>query len=159
SRCHQWRFASPRRAMIITSALANYAVKVRRTFIKARSRTIGASEIGQCMRRLFYLKTEGDPTRGAQRNSDHVDGWGNPTRGTIFEQHYWEPALRATYGSRLRFAGKMQRTFIKDYLSATPDGLITNLDDDVLAPLGIASIGGDHALLIECKNVHPNTRL
>jgi len=145
--------------MIITLALAGYAPKVRRTFAAARGRTIGASEIGQCMRRLLYLKNEGDPIRGAQRNPDHVDGWGNPTRGTIFEIHYWEPALRAVYGSRLRFAGKMQRTFIKNHLSATPDGLLTELPDNVLAPFGIANIGGDRSLIVECKSVHPNTRL
>src|SRR5262245_2188384 len=94
-----------------------------------------------------------------QRNPNYVEGWGNPTRGSIFEKYYWEPALRAAYGNRLRFAGKAQKTFIQGFLSATPDGLITGLADDVLAPLGVASIDGDGSLVVECKSVHPNTRL
>jgi hypothetical protein len=143
---------------VIAAALAGHAAAVRRKFA-GRHRTIGASEIGQCMRRLFYLKTEDDPARGAQRNPDHVEGWGNPTRGTVFEQHFWEPALRAAYGHRLRFAGKAQRTFTRGFLSATPDGLLTKLADDALAPLGVTSIGGDHSLVVECKSVHPFTRL
>src|SRR5262245_49794632 len=100
--------------MIITLALAGYAPKVRRTFAAARGRTIGASEIGQCMRRLLYLKNEGDPIRGAQRNPDHVDGWGNPTRGpfskfTIGNRPYARSTV-AAYASLARCSGRSSRT-------------------------------------------------
>jgi len=143
---------------IITVALAAYASKARRIFV-GREQTIGASEIGRCARQLFYRKNKGDPVRGAPRNPDFVEGWGNPTRGTVFEASYWAPALRATYGWHLRFAGDKQRTFVKEYLSATPDGLLIDLADDVLSPLGIESLGGDRSLVIEAKSIHPFTRL
>lgn len=139
--------------MIIAAALANHAAAVRRKFV-GRHRTIGASEVGQCMRRLSYLKTEHDPVRGTQHNPDYVEGWGNPTRGSIFEAHYWEPALRAVYGARLCFAGKAQKTFTKGFLSATPDGLITGFDDNALAPLGVAVRGGSNGYrLISTREV------
>jgi hypothetical protein len=145
--------------MIITTALAIYASAIRRNNFTARVQTIGSSEVGRCARALYFLKNEDDPIHGTPRNPDFVEGWGAPIRGTVFEEHYWEPALRAAYGERLRFAGKEQETFIKDFLSATPDGLLVDLDDDALAPLGVKNLGGDRSLLLECKSVHPNTRL
>ena len=132
--------------MIIAAALAQHAHAVRRKFA-GRHRTIGASEVGQCMRRLLYLKTEGDPVRGAQRNPDYVEGWGNPTRGSIFEAHFWEPALRRRYGNRLRFAGKAQKTFVKGFLSATPDGLITGLHEPRASHLDLLEASAGKELL------------
>jgi hypothetical protein len=144
---------------IIAAALAVYACTMERAF-EARSQTIGASEIGRCARQLYYAKNEGDPARGARRNPDHADQWrGAAARGTIFERHFWGPALHAAYGDRLLFAGEQQQTFVQGFLSATPDGLLVGLADDALAYLGVASLGGDRSILLECKSVHPNTRL
>jgi hypothetical protein len=77
----------------------------------------------------------------------------------VFESLFWEPALRAAYGRRLKYAGRYQRTFKKEYLSATPDGLLVGLADDALMPFGIESLSGDRSLLIECKTIHcyPNS--
>src|SRR5262245_50540340 len=144
---------------IVAAALAAYARTVERAF-EARSQTIGASEIGGCARQLFYLKNEGDPARGARRNPDYADQWrGAAARGAMFERHFWVPAMRAAYGDRLLFAGEQQQTFVQGFLSATPDGLLVGLADDALAYLGIASLGGDRSVLLECKSVDPRTRL
>src|SRR4051794_13024279 len=143
---------------MIAEALEAYASATTRTF-EGREHTIGASEIGQCARKLFWIKNEGDPVHAALRNPDYVDGWGAQMRGSVFENHFWLPALRARYGERLKYAGPEQRTLISDFLSATPDGLLIGQPANALAPLGIPDLGGDHSLVIECKTSDPRVRL
>ena len=60
----------------------------------------------------------------SQRDEGFVDTWGARARGTVFEDRFWVPAMRAPFGKRLKYAGRYQRTFSKDFLTATPDGLI-----------------------------------
>ena len=45
---------------MIAEALAAYADATARVF-EGREQTIGASEVGQCARKLFWIKNEGDP--------------------------------------------------------------------------------------------------
>ena len=142
----------------IAAALATHAAASARAF-EERAQTVGASEIGRCARQVFYAKSEGDSDFGAPRNPDYVDGWGAKTRGTVFEKHFWVPALRARYGDRLLFAGSAQETFVKGFLSGTPDGLITAFERDGLAHLGVPDIGGDGSLLLECKTVDPRIKI
>lgn len=142
---------------MIKQALSAYAASSARIFAD-RSQTVGASEVGQCARKVFYIKNEGDAVYGAARDTEYEDGWGARARGTIYENHWWEPALRATYGENLHFAGADQQTFALGFLSATPDGLIAGLRRDVLAPLGIPNIGSD-CILTECKTADPRTNL
>jgi hypothetical protein len=88
----------------IGTALAAHAAAGARAF-EGRAQVVGASEIGLCARQVFYAKNEDDSDFGAPRNPDYVDGWGAKTRGTIFEEHFWVPALRARYDDRLLFTG------------------------------------------------------
>jgi hypothetical protein len=106
---------------MIAEALAAYADATLR-FFEGREHTIGASEIGQCARKLFWTKNGGDPVCGAPRDPDYVDRWGSRVRGTMFEDHFWLPALRTRYGNSLKYAGSEQRTLVSGFLSATPDG-------------------------------------
>ena len=92
-----------------------------------RSNTLGASEVGQCARKIFWLKSENDSAHRVDRDPDYTETWGARMRGTVFEDKFWEPALRARFGERLLFAGKDQKTFVSDFLSATPDGMIIDL--------------------------------
>lgn len=142
----------------ITMALTEYALTLERPF-EARGQTVGASEIGRCSRQVYYSKHEGDPDFGAPRNADYVDGWGAKKRGAIFENHFWVPALRARYGERLLFAGDAQQTFIKAFLSGTPDGLVVEFERDGLAHLGVPDIAGDGSLLVECKTIDPRIKV
>src|ERR1700761_6997463 len=64
---------------------------IRRTF-EGREHTIGASEIGQCARKLFWTKNQEAPVRGACRNPAYFDSWGSRVRGSTFEDHFWLPA-------------------------------------------------------------------
>lgn len=131
---------------MIKEALAEYATSIRRVFDHDRDTTVGASEIGQCARRTWYVKHGAAADPGA---------WGANMRGTIMENHFWEPALRKKYGKDLHFSGSDQRTIEKGWLSATPDGLITGLPRDALSYLQVKDIGAGRCVLVECKSIDP----
>jgi hypothetical protein len=137
---------------MISKALAAYANALR-TPDERRASTVGASEIGQCSRKTFYLKRGGerDPERG-------LDGWGAALRGNVMERAFWLPALRARFGDKLKFAGDEQRQFKSGFISATPDALLIDAPADILAPLGVPDIGAD-CLLLENKSVDPRVKL
>ncbi len=52
--------------MIVKDALAAFAVATARVF-EDRTQTVGASEVGQCARKTFWIKMEGDALYGAPR--------------------------------------------------------------------------------------------
>lgn len=143
---------------MIADVLTTYAESNARVF-KAREQTVGASDVGQCARKIFWLKNECDPVYGTARDPDFRDGWGARMRGTVFENYFWEPALRACFGKALLYAGSEQQTLVNEFLSATPDALLTGLPRDALAVLGVADIGGDRSLVVECKTADPRTNL
>jgi hypothetical protein len=144
---------------MIAEALADYAKATARTFTADRAQTVGASECGQCARKIFWIKNEGDPKDGTERDLDYLDTWGARTRGSVFETHFWEPALRAKYGDNLLLAGAQQRTLVSAFLSATPDGLLINQPRDALAALGVPDLGEDGCFVIECKTADPRSSL
>jgi hypothetical protein len=137
---------------MIKELLDAYAAASTKIWSHDRSKTIGASEIGQCARRICWIKNKQKP------DSDYTNDWGASVRGTVFENQFWEPALRAKYGNKLLYAGKDQISFISDYLSATPDGLITGLPKNALKHLGVKDIGSD-CVMAECKTSDPRTNL
>jgi hypothetical protein len=143
---------------MIAEALASYAKATTRAFI-GRENTCGASEVGQCARKVFFAKNLGDIVYGASSDEDHTDPWGAAVRGRLFEDYFWVPALRARFGDKLLNAGDQQQTFVSGFLSATPDGLLIDQSHDVLASLGIADIGGDGSIVVECKTVDPRIKL
>jgi hypothetical protein len=142
---------------IIKDALDNYVVNAKPDLPEPRSNaTVGASEIGQCLRKTFYYKNEGDPRLGVDRDPEYQDNWGARRRGSTIEQSLWVPALRAKYGTRLKYAGKKQRTFAHGYLSATPDGMVIKLTKTERRE--IAPDCGD-CVTVECKTADPRTNL
>jgi hypothetical protein len=142
---------------MISEALSAYAIGAR-VLDERRASTVGASEVGQCARRIFFLKNEADRHFNIQRDAGHVDNWGAAQRGTVFENHFWVPALRAKFGDALKFAGDEQRTFESGFISATPDALLADVPADALAPLGVPDIDSD-CLLLEGKTVDPRVKL
>jgi hypothetical protein len=143
---------------MIGAALDRYARSHDRVF-EDRANTVGASDVGRCARQVYYIKSEGDPDYGVPRNPGFAESWGATTRGRIFEDCFWVPALRAQYGERLQLAGEQQESLALGFLSATPDAVIVGLAGDVLAPLGVPDIGGDGSLALECKTIDPRARL
>lgn len=144
--------------MIIKQAVDAHAAATARIFAD-RSQTVGASEVGQCSRKIHWLKKEGDPTYGVARDVGYVNGWGATTRGTIYENYFWLPAMRRAFGTKLRYAGDDQKTLASEFLSATPDGLLVELPRDALAAFGIPDLGKRGELVLECKTIDPRAAL
>jgi CRISPR/Cas system-associated exonuclease Cas4 (RecB family) len=128
---------------MIAEALADYAAATARTF-EDREQTVGASEVGQCARKVYWTKNADDPAHSAPRDQGFADGWGAAMRGRIYEDHVWAPAMRARFGDALKFAGAEQQTFSSGFLSATPDGLVVTATE---------------CFLVECKTIDPRVKL
>src|SRR5262249_36503579 len=127
---------------MIQEALQRYAFFSHRPW--DRTASVGASEIGQCARRVWYSKYE--DTIGAARDRDRSGRWGARRCGDVIERHVWLPALQHTFGARLIWAGDEQRTLCSGtgHLSATPDGLLIDLPRNALAEFEIPDlINGD----------------
>jgi hypothetical protein len=137
---------------MIRDALEKYARKIDKGWDGDRSKTVGASEIGLCARRVHWIKKEG------RVNADHQEGWGARLRGTMMEEKFWHPALKHRFGKHLLHSGPKQHTFTKGDLSATPDGLLVNLKTDFLRHLGVRDIESD-CILVECKSIDPRVNL
>ena len=137
---------------MIKQALDQYAAALDRQFNYDRRKTVGASEIGLCARKVAWTKREG------KKDAEFLQGWGAHLRGTVMEGCFWEPALKMKYGDDLLWSGKDQRTLESGPLSATPDGLVCNLPPGHLAHLGIDDIEGN-CVLVECKTIDPRINL
>lgn len=137
----------------LDSLFAEHVKATDRIFDRDRSRTVGASEIGQCARKIWWYKA------GAAKDPEYEDAWGARVRGAVFENHFWVPALRRRYGDKLKCAGVNQRTIAGYHLSATPDAIIVDQPRDALAELGVPDIGPGRSFLAECKTVDPRTNL
>jgi hypothetical protein len=131
---------------MISEIMNDYALANQKQWSHDRSQTVGASEIGQCARKVYWLKNENDPRYGVARNSDYVDTWGPRERGSSYEAHFWYPAMQAHFGSALLFAGPHQKTFVSGFLSATPDGMVWKPE-------------AGECFMTECKTVDPRTNL
>jgi hypothetical protein len=93
-----------------------------------RGTTIGASEIGQCARRIFYDK------HGVEPDPEFEQDMGAAERGHAIEDWYVE-RVRAGLpdGVKLLKAGTDQHTLARGAQSATPDGIL--LDERGATPL------------------------
>jgi hypothetical protein len=150
--------------MSITEAINDYGRQMGRVFTD-RNKTVGASEIGLCARRIHWQKTnepkdaarttakkQGDKRGAAQA----PENWGAHVRGTTMEQMLWEPAMRARFGASLKMAGKEQKTLVLGQLSATPDGLVAGRGGELLKHHGIKYKGD---VVVEAKTIDPRVNL
>lgn len=137
---------------MIKEILDGYVKKTGKVWKHDRSKTVGASEIGQCSRRVWYIKNSHPHDAG------YVDDWGARVRGTAYEDSFWQPAMHSKFGAKLLYSGKAQRTFVDGKLSATPDGLIVDVKPDILKHLGVKNMESD-CLVVECKTIDPRATL
>lgn len=133
-----------------------YAAHNKRVFAHDRTQTVGASEVFDCIRKTFFKKT------GAPKDVDAEDSWGAAARGDLIENYYVVPALDFALpeGLDYLYAGAHQETFIDTAakISATPDGLVTNLPKNALIKYGITDIGTSE-IVVEIKSVDPRVNL
>jgi hypothetical protein len=137
--------------MIVADAIAYFVKDNERVFETDRSQTIGASEIGQCMKKVFALKFEHEPGMGVPRDEGYVDTWGARTRGNLIENNLLVPAIKKSFGSRAHLLGGLQRTFVDGFLSCTPDCLIEDEDGCFLVEFKTKD---PRAILTEAKPEH-----
>lgn len=132
--------AAPLPDLSVRTAVHSFLFTREKVFRHNRMSTIGASEVGQCARRVWFLKNGEAPDQPEQPK-------GAAVRGDMIEAHVWVPAMRAyieNLGGKLLFAGDNQQTLTDGYLSCTPDGL---------------AIFGDHCIPVECKSIDPRVAL
>jgi hypothetical protein len=110
--------------MIVAEAIADYVRNNERIWETDRAQTVGASEIGQCTRKVFALKFEHEPGMGVPRDNDYVETWGARTRGSLIENNLLVPAIVKQYGLKAKLLGGAQQTFVDGFLSCTPDCLV-----------------------------------
>jgi len=126
----------------IASMLSRYAASLRKSWEHDRLSTVGASEVGQCIRKTWFAKHETPQDEG------YEERWGAMLRGTLIENEYWVHGLRHSLpdGVTLRYAGADQRTLVDGYLSATSDGLLVKAIPGTL---------DEECLVVECKTIDP----
>jgi len=128
---------------IVTEAVKKYVESQKKEWKHDRRQSVGASEIGQCSRKIWCVKYE-DMECGVERNEGEPDSWGARERGNLIEKHLLVPAMRAKYNHLAMYMGDEQRTFHDGYLSATPDCLL--------------HINGNY-MLVEFKTIDPRVNL
>lgn len=138
----------------IRSMLHNYAASLKKEWQHDRLNTVGASEVGHCLRKTWFGKNEQPHDPG------YVDRFGAKLRGDLIEEHYWVPGIRASLpdGVQLLYAGEDQRTLVDGYLSATTDGLLVGAPMDSLAWLGVPNIKSN-CINLDCKSIDPRVDL
>jgi hypothetical protein len=122
-----------------------------------RALSMGASETFDCLRKAFFKK------KGFDQDPDYSQSWGAMERGNLIEDYYVVPALELGLpeGIDLIGAGQSDQTTFLDEenrLSATPDGLLANLERDALSLYGIDDIESD-CITVEVKSIDPRVSL
>ena len=138
---------------MLTDILNEYVTSEKKVWAHDRTLTVGASEIGQCARKIYYMKT------AERQDKTHVDRWGAAQRGNLIEQHLVVPALRKRFGKNYLWGGDEQRTFAKGHLSATPDGLLIGIKPNALRHLGVKDKLLGTCLLVEIKSIDPRAKI
>jgi CRISPR/Cas system-associated exonuclease Cas4 (RecB family) len=139
---------------IVREAFDKHARSTKRKFKVPREKTVGASEIGQCIRKTWYRK------HAQPYDAGHVDGWGAARRGNVFEDKFFVPAMRKHYGDKLLFTGAQQKRLVHgNMLSATPDGLLVDQPRTLLAGLMVPDIGPSRCVALDCKTIDPRINL
>jgi len=137
---------------MIKDTLDEYAKSLKKEWKHDRTKTIGASEIGQCARKVYYYKNK------KEEGKDLSGSYGATLRGDAVENFFWEPAMCRRFQKDLLFSGKDQQTLIKNNLSATPDGLLINQPFNALERFGIESMDSD-CITVECKSIDPRVNI
>lgn len=132
-----------------------FAKSLKTGFSHDRDKTVGASEIGQCIRKTVYSKL------GIAPDEDEPNETGFTTRGNVMEDAWSAPLLeywaKANGGDFIHGGQENQITLKGDKvpLSSTPDGVAIRMPRDCLAAYGVPDIGPSCAVVGEIKSIDP----
>ena len=89
----------------IKDMLTAFSAANKRTFAHDRTKSVGGSDVGQCIRKTWLGKHIA--THGFTPDEDFVQSSGATDRGSVYENEVWAPALKAhrPEGAKLLFAG------------------------------------------------------
>lgn len=146
-----------------------YMAANQKAWAHDRSSTVGASEVWNCLRQLFYEKRHKE---FGIIPDEKEENWGATERGNLIENHFVVPGLRLALpkmpslpdGIELLLAGDDQKTLVLGKNSATPDGVIKGLHPGPLTIRGgeqefcIPDIKGD-CIVLEIKSIDPRATL
>lgn len=141
-----------------------YMAQNQKVWVHDRSTTVGASEVFDCLRKIWFEKL--GKKHGFTKDEDD-EAWGGMERGNILENHFLVPGITAGLpkGMSLLMAGDDQKTLVEDKASSTPDGLITGLDPKLplIVRAGERVIQIDNlnsdCVVLEFKSVDPRITL
>lgn len=147
-------------AIVFKEAYNEFVKANQKVWAHDRSKSVGASEAFGCLRKAWFSK------HNTPKDPDYKESWGAMERGNLIENHFAEPAVKwfletFYYDTRLIWGGADQQTLVAPDapLTATPDGLIIDADDDALEVYGIPSLGGTGCFNFEIKSIDPRVNL
>ena len=119
-----------------------------------RTTTLGASEVGGCIRKAWYHKHHQAPDEDYKQTSGAAD------RGNLIEDYWIVPAILSELPKELELlmAGEKQQTLKNGMISATPDGLLHNKSNEVINFEGLDIPPGE-CVLLEFKSIDPRAKL
>ncbi len=147
--------------MDFKKAFDTVVTDMRTGFAGGRELTVGASEIGDCARKVSYRK------HLVPADDGYTDTGGFAFRGDVMEDNALVPVVTKAVdaaGGTLMWAGQNDQMRIVDeerFASATPDGLAVNMPHDCLAKYGVPDItnGSGHedeaCIYVEMKSIDP----
>lgn len=126
-----------------------YINGLKKTWTIDRSKTIGASEAFQCIRRTWYAKHTPDIA---------VTGdMGMAERGNVIENGFAVPFLRSLFEDKILYIGADQKSLVDGQNSSTPDGLAIDQPLDALSGYDIVLTTPEFG--IEIKSFDPRAHL
>jgi len=139
----------------LKDACLPFAQSLKTSFTRDRRKTVGASEIGLCARRVVYGKL------GLVPDEDQPSDTGFTTRGNVMEDAWSAPLLAhwaSMNGGSYKFGGQANQVELEAKgvpLSSTPDGIAVDMPRDCLALDGLPDIGPSKCVVAEIKSIDP----
>ena len=138
----------------VPKIMEDFAKSSHREWSHDRNKTLGASEVGQCLRKVWFGKHQGQSYHTWAQDKDWGENWGAMARGSFYEDNFWEPAMAAgveALGGQLLYSGENQTTLVDGNLSCTPDGLAVGLEQETFPE--VKNFNGQ--VVLECKTIDP----
>lgn len=143
----------------------NYVKSIAKEWAHDRSKSVGASEVFDCLRKAWFTKRGTE--MGYTPDEEYEEDWGAMERGNLIENYFLAPALQNNMpaGLKAEFVGEDQVTLGLGYNTATPDGLITGLPMNCAVrvrggtqDIFIPDIKSD-CIVLELKSIDPRATL